>query len=108
VNSLMEQIGPVTVSGGQLCTINHEKGPRTKWLLYLEAGCENKETPVEVIGIGGCGNAGCICPWVSGLNVFVAPVFHGYKIEGAGICALLKGGIVDALGPAIGIRLLLC
>jgi len=82
----MEHAGPIAMSVEYLCIINREKGPRTKWLLYLEGGSEKKGTSFEIKACGICGNMGSRCPWVSGLNVFAAPVFPGLGIEGAGNC----------------------
>jgi len=82
----MEQAGLIAVSVGQLCIINHENGPRTKWLLYLEGSCERKGPTFEIKASGNCGNVGSVCLWASRLNVFAALAFHGSEIEGAGIC----------------------
>ena len=45
-----------------------------------------KGTSLEVVGSGDCRNAGSMCPWASGLNVFVAPRFPRWEIKEAGSC----------------------
>ena len=73
----MEEVGPIVMSAEELCIINHKNRPRTKWVLYLEGGCEKKGTSFEVVGSGDCRNVGSMCPWASRLNVFVAARFPG-------------------------------
>jgi len=90
----MEGVGPIAMSAEQLCIIGHKNGPRTRWLLYLEGGCEKNGTSFEVVGSGGCRNVGYMCPCASRLNGFVAPRFPGWEIKEAGSC----GGLVFVEG----------
>jgi hypothetical protein len=66
---------------------SHKNGPRTKWLLYLEGGCEKKGTSFDVVGSGDCREVGDMCPWTSRLNGFVARRFPGWEIKEVGGCS---------------------
>ena len=77
----MEQGGSIVMSAERLCIISHKNRPRTKWLPYIEGGCEEKGTSFEVVGSDDCRNGGFTDLWASRLNVFVALGFPGWEIK---------------------------
>ena len=87
----MEEAGLIAMSAEQLCIIGHKNGPRTKWLLYPEGGCEKNGTPFEVVGNGDCSNT---CPCASRPPGSVAPRFPGLEIKEVRSC----GGLVFVEG----------
>jgi len=85
----MEEVDLIAMSAEQLCIIGHKNEPRTKWLLYLEGGCEKNGDSVEVVGSGDCRNVGYMSPCASRLDGSVAPRFPGWEIKEAGSCGAL-------------------